>query len=248
METLQVKAKKSTTKERTNDLLNKLDLLTKSVDKLTKNTYSNVNGTHKQNCRNKITEKIVNSGINGTILTLPHIACTIEKMILSKKNSFNFVGVECDDNTFVEMKRTIKQEKLPIMPYKGKISDKIYGVERETYGHLILDYCGFLATYSREIQYALNNKIIPINGTIHITFAKNFRGYNFLHDKIRANTIVTNGNLDKRCESEISIRTFFDKVCGFDYELEEIYYYQDKDFETNKKKARMCLVQIKRIA
>ena len=54
-------------------------------------------------------------------------------------------------------------------------------------------------------------------------------------------TKVTNGNIDLRCESEVAIRSFFDKVCGFDYELVEIHYYND----TNTK---MCLVQIKRIA
>ena len=59
---------------------------------------------------------------------------------------------------------------------------------------------------------------------------------------MRANTIVTNGNLDLRCESEVSIRTFFDKVCGFDYDLEEIFYYKDKG------KVPMVLIQIKRIA
>lgn len=247
METLKQNTKKTTRVKRTDDLLNKLDLLTKSVDRLT-NTYSNANGTQKNGCRIKIKDKIINSGVYGTILTLPHIACVIEKMILAEKNSYNFIGVERDEATFNAMRRTIKAEKLPIMAYKGSICDKIYGMERETYGHLILDYCGFLATISKEIQYTLQNKLVPVNGTIHITFAKNFRGYNHLHDKIRTNTKVTNGNTDLRCESEVSIRTFFDKVCGFDYELEEIFYYRDKDLETGKNKAPMCLVQIKRIA
>jgi hypothetical protein len=227
--------------ERTEDILDTLGKLTNAIEKST-NTYSNEKGIAKQGCRHKIDNKIAESGVYGTIVSLPHIACLIEKMILKRSKSFNFIGVERDDKTFIEMKKTIRQEKLPILPYKGSISDKIYGVERDTYAHLILDYCGFLATHSKEIQYALQNKIVALGGTIHITIMKNFRGHQHIHDKVRANTIVTNGNLDLRCESEVSIRTFFDKVCGFDYDLEEIFYYKDKG------KVPMVLIQIKRIA
>jgi hypothetical protein len=240
METLN-KTTKATISERTNSILNRLDKLENAIEK-SKNTYSNENGIEKQGCRFKIEHKITTSNVYGTILTLPHIACLIEKMILAKSKSFNFIGVERDDKTFTEMKKTIKKDKLAILPYKGNISDKIYGMERESYAHLILDYCGLLTTISKEIQYTLHNKLVPIGGTIHITFAKIFRGQRHIHDKVRTNTIVTNGNKDERCESEVAIRTFFDKVCGFDYDLEEIYYYKDKG------RTPMVLVQIKRIA
>jgi hypothetical protein len=221
-------------KERIGQLVGKIDKTT--------NTYTNANGSQKQVCRTKIERKVIESEVRGLILSLPHIACTIEQMILRHSKSFSFIGVEREEKTFNELKKTIRKNKLPILAYKGNIADKIYGVERDTYGHLILDYCGFLATAKQEIIYAMQHKIVCVGGTIHITLMKNFRGHQHIHDKVRANTIVTNGNVDLRCESEVSIRTFFDKVCGFDYDLEEIFYYQDKG------KVPMVLIQIKRIA
>ena len=240
---------KKSKSERTNDALSRLEVIANKVENAeisyvnkASNTYTNANGSQKQVCRKKIQKRIIESSVRGLILTLPHIACTIEQMILEHSKSFSFIGVERDDKTFIEMKKTIRRNKLPILAYKGSIADKIYGVERDTYGHLILDYCGFLATARQELIYAMRNKIVAVGGTIHVTIMKNFRGHQHIHDKVRANTIVTNGNLDLRCESEVSIRTFFDKVCGFDYELEEIFYYQDKG------KVPMVLVQIKRVA
>lgn len=237
----EIKSTKPTINEMLSNISNKLDSITNTAEKCT-NTYTNANGSQKQIGRVKINRRIIESNVRGLILSLPHIACTIEKMILSNSNSFSFIGVERDEKTFIDMKKTIKENKLPILPYKGNIADKIYGVERDTYGHLILDYCGFLATARQEIIYAMQNKIVGLGGTIHITLMKNFRGHQHIHDKVRTNTIVTNGNVDLRCDSEVSIRTFFDKVCGFDYDLEEIFYYQDKG------KVPMVLIQIKRIA
>ena len=79
---------------------------------------------------------------------------------------------------------------------------------------------------------------------------KNLRQNGGTHEivKVLSKTKVTNGNLDTRSESEVAIRSFFDKVCGFDYELVEIHYYRDIDTEKGTKKVEMCLVQIKRIA
>ena len=235
---------KAPKKVRKDNVLNALSKLNKKVDKIiATNTYTNADGIEKENCRVKMATMINDSEVEGTILTMPHIACRIEKKILALNGNFNFIGVENKAETHRAMSRTIRQESLPIVPYKGNISDKIYGAMRESYAHLILDYCGFLSTYNLEIQYAMQNKLVPINGTIHITFAKNLRASGGVHEIVKdlTKTKVTNGNIDLRCESEVAIRSFFDKVCGFDYELVEIHYYND----TNTK---MCLVQIKRIA
>jgi len=231
-------------KERKDSILSKLNKLNKKVETLiATNTYTNADGIEKENKRDKMATMINDSGVVGTILTMPHIACRIEKKILALNGCFDFIGVEKNVETYKGMSRTIKKEGLPIVPYKGNMSDKLYGAMRETYAHLILDYCGFLSTHNLEIQYAMQNKLVPINGTIHITFAKNLRQSGGVHDIVKGltKTKVTNGNTDLRCESEVAIRSFFDKVCGFDYELVEIDYYNDT-------KTKMCLVQIKRIA
>lgn len=235
---------KAPKKERKDSVLNAISKLNKKVESLiATNTYTNADGIEKENCRNKMATMIDESGVDGTILTMPHIACRIEKKILALNGNFDFIGVEKNVETHKAMSRTIRQENLPIVPYKGNMSDKIYGAMRESYAHLILDYCGFLSTHNLEIQYAMQNKLVPIGGTIHITFAKNLRASGGVHDIVKdlTKTKVTNGNTDLRCESEVAIRSFFDKVCGFDYELVEIHYYSDT-------KTKMCLVQIKRIA
>jgi len=242
---------KAPKKERKDSVLSALSKLNKKVESLiASNTYSNVDGIEKDNCRVKMATKIVESGVYGTILTLPHIACKMEKKILAMDENFDFIGVERNVETYKAMNRTIKKENLPIVPYRGNISDKIYGALRESYAHLILDYCGVLSTFNLEIQYALQNKLVPIGGTYHITFMKNLRASGGVHDIVKdlSKTKVTNGNLDTRSESEVAIRSFFDKVCGFDYELEEIHYYRDIDTEKGTNKVEMCLVQIKRIA
>jgi hypothetical protein len=226
------------------DTLNKLTNINKEILKAVKvkNTYSNAEGVAKEGCRDKIENRIAESGIVGLILTLPYIFCTMEKKLLAMNKNFTFLGVEKLAETYKAMASTIRREKLPIIPYKGEIAEKIYGVCRETYAHLILDYCGCLSSFSYEIEYALKNKLVPINGTIHITFLKNLRATTGMHQRVVAlsNTIVSNGNLDTRSASEVSIRSYFDKVCGFDYELQEVHFYRDK--------SEMCLVQIKRIA
>lgn len=235
---------KAPKKVRKDNVLNALSKLNKKVDKIiATNTYPNADGIEKDNCRVKVSTMIDDSKVEGTILTLPHIACKTEKMILALNGNFDFIGVERNVETYKAMSRTIRQESLPIVPYKGNISDKIYGALRESYAHLILDYCGVLSTFNLEIQYALQNKLVPIGGTYHITFMKNLRASGGVHEIVKglSKTKVSNGNADYRCESEVAIRSFFDKVCGFDYELVEIHYYND----TNTK---MCLVQIKRIA
>ena len=243
--------KVGTLRERKDSVLKELNKLNQKVDDLiATNTYSNVDGIEKENCRVKMATKIVNSGVYGTILTLPHIACKMEKKILAMDENFNFIGVERNLKTYMAMNKTIREENLPIVSYKGNISDKIYGAMRESYAHLILDYCGVLSTFNLEIQYALQNKLVPIGGTYHITFMKNLRASGGVHDIVKdlTKTKVSNGNLDTRSESEIAIRSFFDKVCGFDYELEEIHFYRDIDTEKGTNKVEMCLVQIKRIA
>lgn len=242
---------KAPKKVRKDNVLKELSKLNKKVDKIiAKNTYSNEDGIEKDNCRDKISIMINDSDVYGTILGLPHIACKMEKKILALNSNFDFIGVERNVETYKAMNRTIKKENLPIVSYRGNISDKIYGAMRESYAHLILDYCGVLSTFNLEIQYAMQNKLVPIGGTMHFTFMKNLRQNGGVHEIVKglSKTKVTNGNLDTRSESEVAIRSFFDKVCGFDYELVEIHYYRDIDMDKGTNKVEMCLVQVRRIA
>ena len=151
----------------------------------------------------------------------------------------DFIGCEIDETTYNGMRLTVKCDKLPIETHLGSISDKIYGVDSNTYAHLILDYCGSVVTFGKEIQYAIDNNLVKVGGTMSVTFCK--RGSsnpnNFIKKLANINTNVN----DTRGEMERGVEAYFHKIVGWDYEIEEIFNYQDKG------KAPMMLVRIKRM-
>lgn len=207
--------------------------------KSSSNTYSNADGKNKQEARIKMVSSVEASGVTGTILTLPHIACTIEKMILDVTNGNDFIGCELDKATYNGMKRTVKEENLPIKTHLGAISDKIYGVDSDTYSSMILDYCGQVTTFAKEIQYAINNDLIKVKGKMCITFAK--RGSSDTNNFIKKLANINSNTNDVRGEMERGVEAYFNKITGWNYEIEEIFNYQDKG------KSPMMLVIIKRV-
>jgi len=225
----------------------KLDILINKA--INKSNYKNTNSFVKNTIRLLILKSIKESGISGTILSLPSFECKLEEMICNEISNVTFIGVEKYKDTFNAMTKISKSKNLPIVPYYGLVSDKIYGSIRESYAHLILDYCGMLSSFNYEIEYALKEKLVPIKGTIHLTIAKNQRQKGGVHTRVKdlANTMVVNGNSDTRTESEIMIRSYFDKVCGFDYVINRIHYYKDVNSDGNNT-MEMCYVQIERIA
>jgi len=205
----------------------------------TGNTYSNANGENKQKARERMEVSVTTSGVTGTVLTLPHIECKIEKMILAKDSSFNFIGCEIDKPTFKAMNKTIKKENLPIESHLGMISDKIYGADSNTYAHMILDYCGSIVSFDKELRYTIQNNLVKVGGTISVTFNK--RGH-YNPDNIIKNLANTVKNYeDLRGEMDRGIEAYFHKLVGFDYTITEIFNYKDKG------KSPMVLVRIKRV-
>ena len=203
------------------------------------NTYDNQGGFYKGEARVKMVRSILDSGILGTILTLPHIACKIEQMILGViKDGVDFLGVEYNKDTFNKLRTYSRKNNLPIKTYYGKLSDKIYGFNRESYAHMIMDYCCSLNTIEKELIYAIDNKLVPVGGTMHITFSKRANTLRGTTIKSLTNTIQ-NTNGDNRCETDKGVEAFFNKVCGWDFELSEMFSYCDKQ--------AMFYVRIKRL-
>jgi hypothetical protein len=235
-------------------VVSKLDRMEAKFTELEKivlgdNTYNNTDGIEKENGRTKIVNRVATSGLTGTILTLPYMYCKLEKQILDVTTDYNFLGVEREEPTYKAMKQRIKIDELPIETYLGSISDKIYNVQRETYAHAILDYCGMISSFNLEIEYFLRQKLVPIKGTLHVTFSVNLRANGGVHDRVKdLGNVINNSKNDLRTNSEIAIRSFFDKVTGFDYRIDELYFYRDTNEQTNKEKTQMCLVQMTRIA
>ena len=203
--------------------------------KKSKNTYTNADGVNKEVARNKMSKYIVDADVIGVIPTLPHIACTIEKKILLEQPNQEFIGVESIKETYSDMKKTIKAEGLPITPYNGKIGDKIYGKTQDTYAHLILDYCGCLPTFSKEIEYAISNKVVKSGGIIAITFGKPHRGKNDMTKFILSlGTTITNNPNDNRCQSDKATEAYFNRIIGDDFNFLEVFNYTDINEETGK--------------
>jgi hypothetical protein len=196
---------------------------------ITKNTYSNSDGLNKEFARLKMATYILDSNSVGLVLTLPHIKWSIEKKILNVNPNYTFLGVETELDTFIEMKATAKNEKLPSKCYNGLLSDKMYGKHEDTYTHIIADYCGGIAKHSKEIEYALRNNIIKRGGIFAITIGKAIRGKGKNSDFIMSlGATVNNYDKDPRCDSDRAIEAFFNRNIGNDYEFLEIFNYTDK--------------------
>jgi len=203
------------------------------------NTYSNHNGINKETARNKMANLIIGSGIGGLIPTLPNTDWVIEKKIHSavEFGKIAFIGIENHKPTYLAMRSNLKKTGILAETHFGKFNDKIFGETEDTYGHLIMDYCGELHTISKEVEYAIINDLVVVNGTLSITFAKPMRGMTKQADKLR--NLACINNTDERCISDRAVEAYFNKVTGWNYKLIEVFYYQDT--------YPMTLVLIKRI-
>ena len=221
--------------ERTSDILSIYGSLT--------NTYRNHNGENKEVARVKMTNHVVNSGVVGVVPTLPNTDWIIEQKIANQLPDMSFIGAELDKVTYNKMRKNLKSFDLNATTHFGKIGELIYGKTEDTYGHLILDYCGHLSTFSKEIEYAINNNIVKVGGIMAITFGKPLRGLDSQTAKIKGLAPINNG--DTRCMSDRGIENYFAKITGWNYEVSEIFYYSDK--KESGKGYPMTLVIIKRI-
>lgn len=229
------KPKKVTKKLNTSDVMAIYGNLT--------NTYRNHNGENKEVARVKMTNHVVNSGVVGVVPTLPNTDWIIEQKIANQLPDMNFIGAELDKVTYNKMRKNLKGLELNATTHFGKIGELIYGKTDDTYAHLILDYCGHLSTFSKEIEYAINNNVVKVGGVMAITFGKPLRGLDSQTAKIKGLAPINNG--DERCVSDRGIENYFAKITGWNYEVSEIFYYSDK--KESGKGYPMTLVIIKRL-
>jgi len=177
------------------------------------NTYVNHDGVCKEEARVKIVNSIVESGVIGLAASLPNTGWVIEQAINNKVKGIEFIGVERKKVTFNKMRTNLRNLKkdtdIKGETYFGNIGDILYGKLENTYAHLILDYCGNLATISVDFQ----------------------------SDKLRQLGAIN--NTDDRCQSDRSVEAYFYKICGWNYQVVEFFYYKDR--------YPMTLVIIKRI-
>ena len=204
------------------------------------NSYANKKGEKKKDARLIMTHHVSTSGVYGVVGTLPHEDWEIEQMIEAIAPGNSYLGVERDFATHKIAKSNLRKlKKTGFMGATrfGDMSEIIYGRNEGTYGHLLLDYCGNLVTFRKEIEYAINNNLLQVNGVMAVTISKPIRGKdadsNWLLDLAPLN------NTDPRCASERAIETYFSKVTGFNHQVVEYFFYRDK--------YPMALIIIKRV-
>jgi hypothetical protein len=205
-----------------------------------KGKFTNKKGVGKVKARKIMVDAITAIKLNNNfILTLPSDTCQIERDLLVQSKKFTFLGVEKDTDTYWAMVTKILKYRLPITAFNGTMGAKIAEAKTNQYGHLILDYCGQLPTFSDEIMLALRNNIVEVNGTISITLNKRLsgeEGRNFANFLLKLNP----QNDFKICEYEHLVRTFINRIGGYNYAIEKVFSYND----TNA----MILVILRRIA
>lgn len=236
----------------TADKIKQMELNVKSItdgiiEAKTDNSYTNEGGENKEIARLKMTKYIANSIANGLILSLPFSSCLIEKKILVEKPNATFLGVERKKGTYLDLRATIRAEKLPIEAYHGDLGTKIYGKHENTYSHIIADYCGQLPTFSNEIEYAIRHKVVKVNGIIAMTFSKPIRGITE-HSKgiLALGSTISNNPNDNRVDSDKATEAYINSIIGKDFQFVEIFNYTDPNPKTGMG-TPMTLVILKRI-
>jgi hypothetical protein len=219
------------------------------------NTYKNDEGENKHMARTLMVQSIQNSETkNFKILSLPCDKFQIEKRIYQKvSRRYNYVMVERDDETFDKLKRNLKKQsdrvfmgRFPSL-YFGSIGDIIFNSRENEYSHMILDYCGQIGTFHRELEYVFRNDIVEVGGTISMTFNKRI--------SIGESTIFCN-KMDRLVSHQIPeendnkktmrvVNNFFIKECGYKYDIETIFEYLDNSPES--KGSPMVLVICRRL-
>jgi transcriptional regulator CtsR len=222
------------------------------------NNFSNESGVQKSQARVIIMRAILSGVINGTVLSLPFHTCTLEGLINSQNDKLNFLGCEIDSQTFKAMQNTIEHTNLPIEAYEGTIGDKIYSAKVNEFAHLILDYCGTINTFHKEIEYAMENDIMQVNGAMCVTISK--MGMQNNMGKMGEILSKFPKGMFGDMETEMVNKLFFQNLCEKypNYKIETCFQYQDvkKDSKgqpimrannTPSKKMPMMLFVIRRI-
>ena len=209
-----------------------------------KNTYDNHEGFYKQEARQKMVNAIASADSPvGIIPTLPSYTCKLESLILEKiGRGISFIGCERDFDTFHKMVNTIAENptlKRTIVPRFGEIGDIIFNAKENEFAHMILDYCGTVNTFHKEIAYAIQNDIVQPKGTLSITLSKNGIGNNagIVGELLRQ---FPEGCFSGEKETEIGVKLFLNKIMKPNYKVELFFNYYDS--------SPMMLIIIRRIA
>lgn len=217
--------------DETNKQLDRLNSNIESAEKRKIDELGDYTGGGKQKdlARDKMANYIKKSGVVGVVPSLMWTNTIIEENVLETLPNMQFIGIDDNVKVINKLKLNIKRKKLPITAKVCKMSDMIYGIDSNSYAHLILDYCGNLFSFSKEIEHAIDNDIVQIGGIIAITFSKTMRvgnGENADFIRSLSNTISNNVD-DFRCDADRQNEAYFYNIIGRNYAVREFFHYCD---------------------
>lgn len=227
-----ITANKVVTKRNTLDILAKVNSTINAAVKKTitpkTSTFHNENCENKDKARRRISRYVIKSNIVGVVPTLPKTSWAIELYIAQKKKNMCFLGVEMCKETYEEM----KQERLNLGvhgdTYHGKLSDIIYAGKRNSYAHIIADYCGCPSTFIPEMTYVTDKKIIQKGGILAMTFSMVRDGKIGRMFNVEKAPCKSNFNLDSAPVTEIAINKWLDSIeTKGNFKVVEKYRYSD---------------------
>lgn len=154
--------------------------------KSTKSNYEE--GEGKKIIRNWVLKFIKESAklgiVDGTILTLSCFQCIMETQINEYFKKFKYLPYECDAVHFSLLTTSIKEKNFNFMlnPVFGEIIEGIKAAKKDTYSHLLLDFCRTLVAHDKDIKLALEKDIVKKGGIVWITLStrlgRGHKGFN----------------------------------------------------------------------
>lgn len=204
----------------------------KSQETASNKIFTNYFGEGKLKAREFISGVINKTELkSGIVVCLPAEFSILEKKIHEEvSKSFIFLACERRIDIFKTMIETSQKLELPLFARLGELRDTIYSLTENSLSHAILDYCGFLTTFTDEIEYIVKNKIVKIGGTI-ITTVMKARNKGIL-DKTGIQKATKN-----MTKTERAIKKYFKNIDGYEYVAD--FQYTDS--------SPMMVVAIKRV-
>jgi hypothetical protein len=189
------------------------------------NVYTNSNGLNKQLGRDIVVNEIRDSGIVGTVLSLPFEECIFEHQLLDRVcKEFDFVGVEEHRQTYYNLLQTVINDKIKMSCNLGKFLETVKNSKRDQYAHIFADFCGQADSYLEDIKLIIKNKLVQVGGTIAITFTNRNSSKDSV---IRVMNELNPIGVNKGNAVEKGVLTYLNKISKTNYAIVKTFSYKD---------------------
>jgi hypothetical protein len=174
-------------------------------------------GTRKISARNRKVDAILKSNsLVGNILTLCGEGLVVEnELFLKGAKDFIYDLVEFKRDIFNKILMAVSTSPLNIGSINNDtMNSMIHKAHTDQYAHAILDYCDSLNTNKSEVDMALENNIVRVNGVICMTFSIR-----------KVKPIMNVDEVKGECKNLSGAKKYFSRFEN--YELVDSFTYRD---------------------